>query len=64
MDETYDKLGPRCPYCLHLHQPDAPEFYRDTDAFECDRCGKEFEMEVFTSTSWTCTPSEARDGKD
>lgn len=57
--ETYETDGPRCPYCQHLHTPD-DELYFDEmrTELECGRCERVFEVDIFTQTSWTCTPRE------
>ncbi len=55
--ETYEHEGPKCPYCARQYTADEPHYYDEmnfTD-MECDGCGKTFNVEVYTSTSWTCT---------
>jgi transposase-like protein len=60
---TYESgVGPRCPYCDHQHNADEPAYYNeDNSPFECEHCSKPFQMEVYTSTSWTCTVLEDED---
>lgn len=55
-DETYSNSAPTCPHCGHVQGHDGGYFYDEgmTD-FECETCGKEFEVRVYTSTSWTCS---------
>lgn len=55
--ETFETIGPRCPYCQHLHYPDGPSFYDESaDNMDCEHCGKEFNVFIYTSTTWTCRP--------
>lgn len=68
MPYTFRTDAPECPYCGHVHQHDGGFFYdEDLTSLECDYCGKAFDVEVYTSTSWTCTartppPKETNDG--
>jgi hypothetical protein len=59
--ETYSTTSPICPYCAHEHQHDGGYFYDQmlTD-IECDSCSNRFGVEVYVSTSWRCTPLDAR----
>jgi len=52
--ETYSTHGPICPYCKHEHTPDDSAYYQE-GRLDCSSCGKEFEMDVYTEVSWTCT---------
>jgi len=62
MDEkTYSGIGPKCPHCGFQYTADEPFFYDEQNYTEdmCCECEKEFSVEVFISTSWTCTPKTA-----
>lgn len=57
MGETYETTGARCPYCQHLNRPDGAYLYNeDLCDFDCESCDRKFNVRVYTSTSWTCTP--------
>lgn len=58
---TYSTIGPICPECGHKHRADEP-FYFDEDmvVMDCEHCERDFAVQVFTQTSWTCEP---RDGE-
>jgi len=57
MDVTYSTVAPECPYCGHKHQHDGGFFFdEDLTEYECENCGKAFDMEVSHSTSWRCEP--------
>ena len=56
MGYTFSTDAPECPYCHKKQSHDGGFFYdEDLTECECDHCGKEFSVEVFTQTSWTCT---------
>lgn len=59
-DETYSSHGPECPYCGHEIYPEDPIFYNENDYTEddCPKCGETFAVEVYHSTSWTCTKQD------
>lgn len=63
-DETYSDEGPICPNpaCGRQFTADESHYYDETGYTEetCDQCGEIFDVEVYTSTSWTCE----RRGKD
>ena len=54
--ETCETEGPKCPYCARQYTADEPHYYDDMNftEMECDGCGKEFRVSVYTSTTWTC----------
>lgn len=54
MATHYSTIGPICPYCDHQHYADEP-FYFDGDMsrMDCERCERDFDVEVYTSTSWS-----------
>jgi len=57
--ETYSKAAPECPYCGYVHKHDGGYFYdEDLTEFACESCDRTFDVSVYTSTSWTCTPRE------
>jgi len=61
-EETYSHEGPKCPYCERQYTADDSYFYDEmnfTD-MECDACHQVFDVDVYTSTSWTCTPRDAQ----
>ena len=59
-EHLYQELGPRCPYCNHSHYPDEPFYWdEDTTEMECEHCGKEFGLQVHTSTSWSSFTKDA-----
>lgn len=61
-EETYSTDGPICPYCKKLHKPDDGYFYsEDFDEQTCYSCNKDFNVSVYVSHSWTCTPKEKND---
>ncbi|NML93834.1 hypothetical protein [Novosphingobium olei] len=59
MSETYSTDAPVCPYCEYTHKHDGGFFYDEAlTEFECESCEKAFNVNVYTRTSWTCTPKE------
>ena len=57
--KTYSSHAPECPYCGHKQDHDGGLFYdEDMTECECERCEREFNMSVYTITTWTCTPKE------
>lgn len=54
---TYSTEGPECPRCGRQYTADEPGLYDEMNYTEetCDSCGTTFEVEVYHSTSWTCT---------
>ena len=60
-EETYSNEGPQCPYCGHHYIADEPRYYDEEQYTEetCDKCGKTFDVEVDTFTSWACTARAA-----
>jgi len=65
-EETYSNEGPQCPYCGNQFTADENYFYDEQNYTEqlCHYCHQVFDVEVFTSTSWTCTARKALEGKD
>lgn len=56
---TYSTDGPTCPNCGWQVTPDESFYYTDKyDSDDCQECETTFKVEVFTSTSWTCTAVE------
>ena len=56
IEETYSTAGPVCPWCGYEHKHDGGYFYDEgLTEFDCESCGREVGVRVFTSTSWTCT---------
>jgi len=64
-EETYSNEGPQCPYCGNQFTADEGYFYDEQNFTEqlCHACQKVFDVEVFISTSWTCTSRKALEGK-
>lgn len=57
--ETFDTASPVCPYCGYRHDHDGGFFYDESlTEYTCEACDKPFDMRVYTSTSWTCTPQD------
>ena len=53
---TFNSHAPECPYCGREQDHDGDAFYDESlTECECERCGKTFDFEVYTSTNWTCT---------
>ena len=57
-DETYSTEGPKCPNpdCGFQFTVDEAHYYDEMNYTEqdCPDCGETFDVEVYTSTSWTC----------
>lgn len=55
-NETYSREGPECPKCGFTFTPDDGAYYSDNyTEDQCPDCGTKFSVEVYHSTSWTCT---------
>jgi transposase-like protein len=64
MTDCWSSNGAICPYCEHENQPKDENwslFDENTSEFECNDCGREFRVSVFTSYTWVTEPSEADD---
>lgn len=61
LNETYSDEGPKCPYCGNQFIADEPLYYDEYKYTEeeCPNCNKIFDVEVYTSTTWTCTARAA-----
>lgn len=58
-DYTYSTDAPMCPYCGHKQSHDGGHYYsEDLTEDQCGICDKTFGIEVYHSTSWTCTPKD------
>lgn len=57
-ESTYSHEGPKCPYCGCQVTADDPIYYDETNYVEddCLSCGKTYDVEVYTSTIWSCEP--------
>lgn len=54
MSDNYSTTGPICPHCEHQHRADEPFYFdEETTDMECEHCDKQFDVMVYTSTSWT-----------
>lgn len=63
MGRTWSDEGPKCPYCEDLQVPDEPFYYDEsTTTLDCGNCGKEFNVEVYHSVSWSTSKKEDGDG--
>jgi hypothetical protein len=60
-EETYEDEGPKCPYCGRQYTADEGCYFDEQNYTEetCDDCGLTFDVNVYTSTTWTCTPRPA-----
>lgn len=60
-EQTYRTDAPECPYCGYKQGHDGGYYYNeDLTEDECGDCGKTFDIEVYHSTSWTCTTREGQ----
>jgi transposase-like protein len=64
-EETYEYEGPKCPYCGLQYTADEAFYYDEARYTEetCDDCGLTFDVAVYTSTTWTCSPRAAPNGE-
>jgi len=64
--ETYETEGPKCPYCGRQYTADDPVYFDEIRYTEetCDECGNTFDVEVYTSTSWTCSTRNLQSDDD
>lgn len=54
MGQEYSTAGPICPHCNHHHRADEPFYYdEDMTVMDCERCDGDFDVRVYTQTSWT-----------
>ena len=61
--ETWSLDGAVCPHCGDTTYPwdDAYALYDESiSEWHCESCGKDFNVSVYVSHSWTCTPKEER----
>jgi C4-type Zn-finger protein len=58
VEETYESEGPKCPYCGRQYTADEDSYFDEINYTEevCDNCERAFDVSVYTSTTWTCTP--------
>ena len=62
---TYNTDAPECPHCHYVHTHDGGFFYdEDLTEYQCESCGEVFDVQVYTSTSWTCSPKEPTHDQD
>ena len=53
-DFYHNSLGPVCPHCNCQHIADEAVYYDEgLCKLDCDHCGKQFSVRVFTNTTWT-----------
>lgn len=59
-EDTYSHEGPQCPYCGRQYIADEPGYYDEMGYTEetCDSCGNTFDVEVYSTTSWTCSAKD------
>ena len=60
-DEQYSNEGAICPYCGHLHEPGDVDYVIYNESLEtltCDHCGKDFNVSLYISYSWTTSKRE------
>lgn len=57
--ETYENQeGPVCPYCgtlAHACDSDGALYSEMTDTYDCEQCGKTFNVSVSVTFSWSAT---------
>lgn len=55
---TVSTEGPQCPYCGYEVTADDSSYFDETGYTRdtCQGCGKEFRVDVFTETTWSCEP--------
>lgn len=59
--EVISNNGPTCPYCGHTAEGLDNEAYDVmTESWTCGSCGKEYTLDVHTSTSWTSHKMEKK----
>jgi len=60
MTDTYEHEGPKCPYCGFQFTADDPVYYDEMNYTEetCSECEQTFNVEVYISTSWSCSVKE------
>ena len=57
--ENYSTEAPICPYCNYQHEHDGGFFYDESlTEHQCESCDKVFDIDVYTSTSWTTSKRE------
>ena len=58
-EECYSTEAPVCPHCEYKHEHDGGFFYDEgLTEYECESCGKMFDVLIYTSTSWTTSIPE------
>ena len=57
---TWSSDGPTCPYCGYEITPDDGFYYNEMRYISetCPECEKEYDVEVYTETSWRCSKKE------
>lgn len=57
-ERTYETEGPKCPYCGRQYTADEACYFDEQNYTEetCDDCGLTFDVDVYTSTTWTSSP--------
>ena len=65
-NETYSTEGPKCPFCGNEFTPDEAHYFDEMryTSETCDSCGKDFDVDVYTQTSWTCTKPSPQQHRD
>ena len=60
--ETYSIYGPQCPKCGFTFTTDEPFYFNEQNYTEdeCPECDTTFKVEVYHSTSWTCTIEDSK----
>lgn len=58
---TYESEGPKCPYCGRQFTADEACYYDELryTQDDCDECGRTFDVEVYHSVSWRCSPRDS-----
>ena len=59
MSEFYDMSDDSeviCPYCGHVYEPEAEDFYEDSRVETCDGCGKSYHLSQYVSVTNETVP--------
>ena len=58
-EDIYCTDAPQCPYCGHVQDHDGGYFYDEgLTEIDCESCDRMFNVRVYTSTTWTCSPRD------
>lgn len=61
-NEEYSTVGPKCPSCGYVETDlEAIHYDESMCELECGSCAREYDVQVYTSTSWTTTAHLAQE---